>query len=251
MAARGRMQARLRGWLKDGPLSERLGTAGLILAALCLVLPWYAIARDVNGTHDPLYEYTLTQKVDHEASGVTRIFPMETSACLCGEVARLFALVQLLMWTGAAIAAGAFWARQGASRPPAAAATALTAVAGLLLVAGPVLLALSAPPAYLADGDRVGGVVPTGHWGSGFMGSYPERVDQTSSWGPALGWFAALLGGALTLCAVTGKRRPVPSEANPQTVVARTAAPHPTAPPAAPMPSEAAARENAFLPPSG
>ena len=244
------MRSRVRRWVAAAPLASRLGTAGLLLAAFALALPWYGVAT-VDGVNDWRNDYSLTEKALHNRDGTTRLFPLDVPACECPEVAKVFVLVQLLAWTGAAVAAGAFWAREGRVRPPQGAATALTAAAGLLLAAGPILLALNAPSAFLADGEHVSNVVPIGRWGAGFIGTHTESVSATSAWGPGPGWFAALAAGALTLAAVTRPRNPAAAALDTAPAVARAVPPLVSAPPASPLPAEAAARENAFVPPSG
>jgi hypothetical protein len=243
--------SRVREWLDEGPLSARLGTLGLLLAALSLVLPWYIVDVAIAGGHDPLMEYTLTEMVRHNRDGTTTTFPFDVPACGCPAVARAFALAQLTAWTGAVLAAGAFWARNARARLPPQAGLALTAAAGLLLAAGPVLLALSSPSAFLADNDRVSNIVPLGRWGSGFMGGLVENAAQTTAWGPGLGWFAGLFAAALTLAAISRPRGPAPAQAEPSAAPQPAPSARAAAPPAAPMPGDASARENGFVPPPG
>ena len=244
--------------LLQGPLGPRLATLGLLLAAVSLALPWYSIDNSISLTHSPLVQYSLTQESRLDSDGTTRITPYDIDACHCPAVARAFGLSQVLMWTGTVIAVAAFWLQQTKWRVPINAQFALMLVAGVLLAAGPILLALNSPAAFLSDGKRVSNVVPIGRWGAGFWGWYPENQVQTTSWGPAAGWFAALAAGALTLAGASRRRPPQAADAARSAAPARSTAQHPSAPPAVPMPVDFArggpppdSRENAFVLPEG
>ncbi len=227
-------------YLAAGGVPGLLGALGLLMVALSLVAPWYAVDNSVAGGHSPLVEYSLTEKARHDADGTTHLFPYEVPSCRCATVGELFSLTQALIWTGALVAAAAFWGRSNAPRLPRTGLVALTASAGLLAVAAPLVLALSLPGAFLADGERVSNIVPIGRWGAGFIGSHVENVIQTTVWGPSAGWVLALLGGALTLASLRRTGGPVPAEAAAPTTHVRSTASPISAPPAAPMPSESA-----------
>ncbi len=242
----------------QGPLGPRLATLGLLLAAFSLALPWYSIDNSISLTHSPLVQYSLTQESRLDSDGTTRITPYDVDACHCPGVARAFGLSQLLMWTGTVIALATFWLQQTKWRVPVNAQFALMLMAGVLLAAGPIMLALNTPAAFLSDGRRVSNVVPIGRWGAGFWGWYPENQVQTTSWGPAAGWFAALAAGALTLAGASRRKPPQAADAAPSAAPARSPTPHASAPPAAPKPADSAkdaappgARENAFVLPQG
>jgi hypothetical protein len=238
VAAPGVPAAGRRRFALRGPLGPRLTTVGLVLAALSLVLPWYAIDNNESGAHAPLLEYTLTQEARHDRDGTTHLTPFDVAACRCPQVAAAFGQAQVLMWTGAVLAVVAYWLGRTRSRLPASAQFALSLAAGVLIAAGPIILALNLPPALLADGERVSNVVPIGRWGAGFWGSHVENIVQTTAWGPGLGWFAALAGAALTLAGASRRRPAEPTEAAPSAAPVRAPTPHAAAPPASPMPAE-------------
>lgn len=181
----------------------------------------------------------------HNPDGTTTLTPYEAGACTCPAVGRVFGVAQALAWSGALAAAGAFWLRSRPGRGNARATLGLQLAAGVLLAAAPIYLALMLPAAFLADGERVYNVVPIGRWGASFFGSHAENVAQNTAWGPGSGWYLALVAGTLTLAARTRPPRSAQAEA---AVPAPVPAPLPHA---IPHPAEAAARENAFVPPPG
>jgi hypothetical protein len=215
-------------------LPGTFATAGLLCAALALLTPWYAVDNAVGAGHSPYTGYSLTQQTQFNSDGTLLVKPYESSPCACPSLQRAFTQVQMFAWTGALLAAFAFWARAGANRPKGLLRLALTAVAGVLLVAGPILLALDLPPAFQDDGRFVGNIRPTGRWGATFSGSYTETAIQHTYWGPAIGWFLMLLGGALTLSSVRRERGPTAVEAPAATQTVRSSAAPTAAPPAAP-----------------
>jgi hypothetical protein len=215
-------------------LPATFATAGLLCAALALLTPWYAVDNAVFAGHSPYVGYSLTQQTQYNSDGTLLVKPYESSPCACPATQGVFTQVQLFAWTGALLAAFAFWARGGAPRLKPSLRLAVTAIAAVLLVAGPILLALDLPPAFQDDGRFVGSIRPTGRWGASFAGSNTESAVQHTYWGPAIGWFLVLLGGALTLASVRRERGPTSVEAPALSQTARPAAPPLAAPPAAP-----------------
>lgn len=236
MAAGSSTAARALKHLFSKPqLASTLAVLAILLAALAIVTPWFRIDYTTSGRSSPLDEYALAEWVQHNPNGARIVTPYDSRACVCDRVEGVFTQTQLLIWTGALLAAAAYWGRSW-TRLKSDQAVALTAIAGLLMIAAPMLLALGLPRAFLDDGWAVQNVVPQGRWGSSFLGAHAEDLSHTVYWGPGIAWLLALLAGGLTLASVfIERRRPVAVSADaPEAKRAPSGAV--AAPPAAPQP---------------
>lgn len=215
-------------------LPGTLAVAGILLAALSVVTPWFVVDNFDGGRHNPLEEFYLGQMVDHRTDGTRLLTTYDLTACRCDRVESVFTLTQVLIWSGALLAAAAYWGRSW-TRLRDEQAVALTAIAGLLMVAAPVLLALNLPGAFAADADTVANTPAQGRWASSFVGSSVISSVRVMYWGPGLAWIFALLAGGLTLASVSRERRKALASAATAPQAARGAHAPVAAPPAAPQ----------------
>lgn len=213
---------------------------GLVLGVFALFGPWFSIDVFQNGQHQPVVDLTTTSQVIHYTEGTYAVQPYDASSCRCATTAGTFNLV--LASVGLAVIVGAATAvafLQGWVNHDLR--LALAALCGVLLILGPVLMAINLPGALAADDQNLApgyGGWDEDNWQRSIMGQNTSQTTVKVSWGPSWAWVLSLAGGIAILLGVVISRRGNQQGIRPATAVAAPATPPPAAqaPAAAPPP---------------